>query len=229
MVEKIKALWIKYEEIIAYLIVGGLTTVVSWAAKFLANFLLFDNTMYPTPFQNVVLSVINWTAGVIFAYFTNRKFVFKSNAPMLSEAPKFVLSRVSTLILDMVVMQVLTAIGVNLLVATLISAVLVIIGNYVFSKLFVFNKKKDGGSRRGKINILTCKSIYKSSPELAEDRKSVWSPDCFLCAILYLELCQISLQQFQRCGNGILMGSLVAVGRIDTGADKAVSGVDTGV
>ena len=78
MVEKIKALWIKYEEIIAYLIVGGLTTVVSWAAKFLANFLLFDNTMYPTPFQNVVLSVINWTAGVIFAYFTNRKFVFST-------------------------------------------------------------------------------------------------------------------------------------------------------
>ena len=51
MVEKIKALWIKYEEIIAYLIVGGLTTVVSWAAKFLANFLLFDNTMYPHPFR----------------------------------------------------------------------------------------------------------------------------------------------------------------------------------
>ena len=148
MVEKIKALWIKYEEIIAYLIVGGLTTVVSWAAKFLANFLLFDNTMYPTPFQNVVLSVINWTAGVIFAYFTNRKFVFKSNAPMLSEAPKFVLSRVSTLILDMVVMQVLT--GVNLLVATLISAVLVIIGNYVFSKLFVFNKKKDTEAEEAK-------------------------------------------------------------------------------
>lgn len=150
MIEKIKALWIKYEEIIAYLIVGGLTTVVSWAAKFLANFLLFDNTMYPTPFQNVVLSIINWTAGVIFAYFTNRKFVFKSNAPMLSEAPKFVLSRVSTLILDMVVMQVLTAIGVNLLVATLISAVLVIIGNYVFSKLFVFNKKKNGEAEETK-------------------------------------------------------------------------------
>lgn len=91
MIEKIKALWIKYEEIIAYLIVGGLTTVVSWAAKFLANFLLFDNTMYPTPFQNIVLSIINWTAGVIFAYFTNRKYVFKSHAPMLSEAPKFVL------------------------------------------------------------------------------------------------------------------------------------------
>ena len=141
MIEKIKALCVKYEEIIAYLIVGVLTTLVSWGAKFLANYLLFENTMYPTRFQNGVLSIINWTAGVIFAYFTNRKFVFKSHDPMLKEAPKFVLSRVSTLILDMVVMQVLNVkLGVNLVIATIISAVLVIIGNYVFSKLFVFNK-----------------------------------------------------------------------------------------
>ena len=150
MIDKIKELWKKYEEIIAYLIVGGLATVVSWAAKFIANALLFNNTMYPTPVENFILSTINWTAGVIFAYFTNRKYVFKSHAPMLSAAPKFVLSRVSTLILDMVVMQVLTAVGVNLLIATVISAVLVIIGNYVFSKLFVFNKKKDDGAEEAK-------------------------------------------------------------------------------
>lgn len=142
MIEKCKQLWIKYEEIIAYLIVGGLTTLVSWAAKFLANFLFFDNTLYPTVGQNLVLSIINWTAGVIFAYFTNRKYVFKSHEPMLKEIPKFVLSRVSTLILDALVMQILGAVGVNVVVATLISSVLVIIGNYVFSKLFVFNKKK---------------------------------------------------------------------------------------
>lgn len=138
MIDKIKKLWIKYEEIISYLIVGGLTTVVSWGAKFLANFLLFDNTMYPTSGQNLVLSIINWTAGVIFAYFTNRRFVFKSHEPMLKEIPKFVLSRVFTLILDTVVMQVLGMMGINVLVATLISSVLVIIGNYIFSKLFVF-------------------------------------------------------------------------------------------
>ena len=143
MMDKIKELWKKYEEIIAYLIVGGLTTVVSWAAKFIANALLFHNTMYPTPVENFILSTINWTAGVIFAYFTNRKYVFKSHEPMLKEAPKFVLSRVSTWILDIVVMQVLTAVGVNLMIATVISAVLVIIGNYVFSKLFVFNDKKE--------------------------------------------------------------------------------------
>ena len=119
MIAKIKALCKKHEEIIAYLIVGVLTTIVSWAAKFLANALFFHNTMYPTPVQNFILSTINWTAGVIFAFFTNRKYVFKSQAPMLKEAPKFVLSRVSTWILDIVVMQIFTALGLNLVVGTL--------------------------------------------------------------------------------------------------------------
>ena len=142
MIKKLKELWVKYEEIIAYLIVGVLTTIVAWAAKFLANFLLYDNTMYPTSSQNLVLSIINWVAGVTFAYFTNRKFVFKSHEPMAKEAPKFVLSRVSTLILDAVVMQVLGTCGVNVVIATFISAVLVMIGNYVFSKIFVFKGEK---------------------------------------------------------------------------------------
>ena len=142
MIEKCKALYKKYEEIIVYLIVGVLTTIVSWAAKFLANALLYDNTMYPTPVQNTVLSTINWVTGVIFAYFTNRRFVFKSKVPMRQDAPKFVLSRVATWILDIVVMQVLTALNINLVVASVISAVLVTIANYIFSKFFVFNKKK---------------------------------------------------------------------------------------
>ena len=140
MTEKIKALWVKYEEIIVYLIVGVLTTIVSWGAKFLVDLVFFEGTMYPTPFENIVLSAVNWTAGVIFAYFTNRRFVFKSHEPMRKEIPKFVLSRVFTLILDTVVMQAFTAMEVNLIIATVISAVLVIVGNYVFSKLFVFRK-----------------------------------------------------------------------------------------
>ncbi|MCI9338075.1 MAG: GtrA family protein [Lachnospiraceae bacterium] len=146
MIERCKALYKKYEEIIVYLIVGVLTTIVAWTAKFVANALLFHNTMYPTPFENAVLSTINWVAGVIFAYFTNRRFVFKSKKPMRKEAPKFVLSRVSTWILDIVVMQILTAMNINLVAASLVSAVLVTIANYVFSKLFVFNKnaKTDG-------------------------------------------------------------------------------------
>ncbi len=141
MIEKLKVLCKKYEEIISYLIVGVLTTIVSWAAMFLASWLLFGNPLHPTPFQNIVLSVVNWVAGVVFAFFTNRKFVFKSHEPMLKEAPKFVMSRIATLILDLVIRQVFGALGVNVYVTTIVSAVLVTVGNYVFSKLFVFNKK----------------------------------------------------------------------------------------
>jgi len=143
MMEKIKALWKKYEEIITYLIVGVLTTVVSWTAMFLANWLFFGNPLYPTAFQNIVLSIINWVAGVIFAYFTNRRFVFKSHEPMGKEIPKFVMSRLSTLFLELVVRQIFGALGVNVYVTTFVVAVLVMIGNYVFSKLFVFNRKKE--------------------------------------------------------------------------------------
>ena len=142
MIDKIKELWKKYEEIISYLIVGGMTTVVAWAAMFLVNWIAFGNPLYPTSFQNIVLSVVNWTAGVIFAYFTNRRFVFKSHASMLQEIPKFVLSRVFTLVLDLVIRQIFGLMGINVYVTTVVSAVLVIIGNYIFSKLFVFNKKK---------------------------------------------------------------------------------------
>ena len=88
MMQKGKEFYKKYEEIIVYLIVGVLTTIVSWAAKFIGNALLFHNTMYPTPFENAVLSTINWVTGVIFAYFTNRRFVFKSREPMRKEAPR---------------------------------------------------------------------------------------------------------------------------------------------
>lgn len=146
MKEKIIALFKKYREIIVYVIVGGLTTVVSWVAKFLFNFIFYAGTAFPTPSQNLVLSIVNWVAGVAFAYPTNRKFVFESKDPkILPECIKFVLSRVSTLILDAVVMQILVAVGLDLYIATLISAVLVVIANYVFSKVFVF-KKKDAGA-----------------------------------------------------------------------------------
>ncbi|MCM1325775.1 MAG: GtrA family protein [Bacteroidales bacterium] len=146
MIEKGKELWRKYEEIIVYLIVGGLTTVVAFAAKFGANAILYDNTMNPTPIQNAVLSAINWGAGVLFAYPTNRKFVFKSKDPIRTEFPKFVFSRVSTFVLDEVIMQIFGHFRVHLVVATVISSVLVVIGNYVFSKLFVFKDKKKSDS-----------------------------------------------------------------------------------
>ena len=141
--EKLIGFLKKYREILVYLFVGGLTTVIAWAAKFIFNFAFYEGTAHPSAAQNFILSMVNWVAGVAVAYPMNRSWVFESHDPhILKELWGFILSRVATLILDIVVMQVLTAVGVNLLVATVISAVLVIVGNYVFSKLFVFQDKK---------------------------------------------------------------------------------------
>lgn len=142
MIEKIKALLVKYREIIVYLIVGGITTVIAWAAKFIWNFAFYEGTAFPTVTQNFILSLVNWVAGVAAAYPMNRRWVFQSKNPnILKEASSFVMSRVATLGLDILVMQVLVLIGVNVYIATIVSAVLVIVGNYVLSKFFIFNKK----------------------------------------------------------------------------------------
>lgn len=142
MIDKIKELWVKYEEIIVYLIVGVMTTIVSWFCMFFVNIVIFGNPLYPTNTQNLVLSVVNWTAGVCFAYPTNRKFVFKSKDPnIFAECRRFVAGRIFTLVLEILVRQIMGWIGINVFITTIVTAVLVIIGNYVFSKLLVFRKK----------------------------------------------------------------------------------------
>ena len=135
-------LYKKYEEIIVYLIVGVITTIVSWFCMFFVNIVIFGNPLNPPSAQNLILSVVNWTAGVAAAYPLNRKFVFKSKDPnIFSECFKFLMARVTTLILDIILRQVLDFMGFNVYVTQIIVAILVIIGNYIFSKLLVFKKK----------------------------------------------------------------------------------------
>ena len=96
--------------------------------------------------QNAVINTIGWIAGVLFGYVTNRKYVFKSTNPqILKEFTQFAGARVSTWILDIVIMYVtVNMIHMDYWIAKIfISSVLVMIANYVFSKLFVFKKKKD--------------------------------------------------------------------------------------
>lgn len=137
--KKIKELYLKYKEIINYLIVGGLTTVVSLIVYY-ASVFTFLNPDKPVQLQ--IANVLSWIAGVTFAYFTNRKYVFESkNENKLQEATKFVSSRITTLLLDMLVMWLgVTILGFNDKIIKIISQILVIVGNYVLSKLFVFRK-----------------------------------------------------------------------------------------
>ena len=147
--DKIKQLFIKYEEIIVYLIVGVLTTIVSWSCKFLWNRFVFGGPMYPTAAQTFVLSIVTWVSGVAFAYPLNRKWVFKSKGPWVPECVKFVGSRLSTFFLDMFITEILgPLVGIDVVWVTLISAVLVTILNYVISKIFVFKKKDTTGETK---------------------------------------------------------------------------------
>lgn len=142
MMEKLKALYVKYEEIIVYLIVGVLNTIVSWAAWYLCAFTILNAQIV---WQNAVLSAIQWVVGVVFGYVMNRKYVFKSKDPrIMKEFLQFSGGRVSTWILDTVMMILLVNIlSVNEYVSKIIVAILVMIGNYLISKFLVFNKKKD--------------------------------------------------------------------------------------
>ena len=141
MIEKVKKLFIKYREIIVYLIVGVLTTIVSWGAAFLGKLILNTDISW----QNTLNNTFSWVVGVLFAYSLNRKWVFKSvNPQIFKEFIGFASSRVSTLIMDIVIMWLtVNVLDMQYWIAKIfISSVIVTIANYVFSKLFIFKKKK---------------------------------------------------------------------------------------
>lgn len=141
MLENIKDLCKKYEEIIAYLIVGVLNTIVSWGAFFICAYTILDAQVV---WQNVMLSIISWVVGVVFGYFMNRKYVFKSKEPNIwKEFLQFSGGRVSTGILDSVMMVLMVNVmGIGESFSKIFVSVLVMIGNYLVSKLFVFKNKK---------------------------------------------------------------------------------------
>ena len=139
----------KYGEIIRYLIIGGLTTLVSLGTYYILVWTILDPE---DPFQLQVANVVSWIAAVTFAYFTNRSFVFRSkNTNRLKEAGAFYLSRVGTLLLDMGLMFLgVTVFGWNDKVMKLVVQVVVTVGNYVLSKLFVFRKNPDDAIQQEK-------------------------------------------------------------------------------
>ena len=141
MIKFIKDMYLKYKEIVNYLIVGVLTTVVGLGVYYGLVFTVLDPK---NPVQLQVANIISWIAAVTFAYFTNRRFVFESKSPnILQEAFKFYMARVGTLLMDMGIMFVgVTLMGLNDKYVKLLVQVVVTVANYIFSKLFVFKKEK---------------------------------------------------------------------------------------
>ena len=129
----------KYKEALLYLFFGVCTTLVNLVTKWILLLTVIDSS---NAIQLQVAIIISWIVSVLFAYVTNRKYVFESKSKSIfKEISSFFGSRVLTLILEMVIMYIfVTALNFNVYLFTIISQVLVIVLNYVFSKLFVFKK-----------------------------------------------------------------------------------------
>ena len=138
--KKIKDLFIKYQEIISYLIFGVLTTVISLATYYLLVYTILDPKR---GFELQIANIISWISCVTFAYFTNRIFVFKSKrTDKLKEAISFYGSRIATLLLEMGIMFIfVTILHFNDKIIKLVAQVVITILNYVLSKLLIFRKK----------------------------------------------------------------------------------------
>ena len=101
---KIKNLYLKYQEIINYLIVGALTTFINLITYFICVHTFLNAQQ---AFELQIANIISWIISVIFAYFTNRIFVFKSkNSNYLKEILLFFTSRFTTLLMDMAIMYI---------------------------------------------------------------------------------------------------------------------------
>ncbi|MDY3052012.1 MAG: GtrA family protein [Ndongobacter sp.] len=129
----------KYRELITYLIFGVLTTLVNYVVYFVATRIL--------RIDYLPANGLAWIISVLFAYWTNRKWVFQSTArgfrAIAPEAGRFIGGRVSSLILDMGIMYIgitLMGLGAYDFWVKTVSQVVVIVANYVISKYFVFQK-----------------------------------------------------------------------------------------
>lgn len=125
----------KYKEIVRYIIVGGCTTLFNLIVfTVLCKFLLMDVN---------ISNIISVILSIVFAYITNKIFVFESHThsfkELYLECSKFISARLLTMIIEVGGVFVLyNIIGQDELIAKLETQVIVLIGNYLISKFFVF-------------------------------------------------------------------------------------------
>lgn len=125
----------KHQELVNYLIIGVLTTIVSIISYYIFR-VFIDNY--------IVCTIISWIISVIFAYITNRIIVFKSkDNNIIKEFISFIVSRLLSLGIEIISMAFLVdLLSINDRISKIIVQIIVIVLNYIFSKLFVFKRKE---------------------------------------------------------------------------------------
>lgn len=137
--KKIKELYLQYKEVINYLFFGGCSTLVNLVSFGICFSLFKINDLWS--------QVIAWVVAVIFAYVTNKLFVFEAKAntkkDFIKEMMSFMLGRVFTLVLcDITIYALMTRVlNINEYITKIVTQVLVVVLNYAISKLIVFKKK----------------------------------------------------------------------------------------
>ena len=122
----------KIREISLYTVFGGLTTLISILTY---KLFLVLNIHY------VVATTLSATIAVVFAYITNRIYVFRSNGSILEESIKFFSGRVLVFIIETFVLIILVSwMKFDEFYSKIIVTTLVVILNYLYSKLIVFKK-----------------------------------------------------------------------------------------
>ncbi len=124
----------KMKEIINYIIIGFLTTIVSVVSYFVLRLLIANY---------IVCTILSWIISVMFAYVTNRIFVFHSNnTNIIIEFITFVSARIITLLMELLFMFVfVNLLSINDRISKIIVQFVILVFNYIFSKLFVFKRK----------------------------------------------------------------------------------------
>ncbi len=132
------------KETIMYLIFGVLTTVVDYLAYCM---LRLADTNY------MLANVVSWVLAVIFAFITNKLFVFnskkKDRQTMSHEISSFFGARVFSLVFSLIfIYTTVTLLGMNDLIAKIISSVFVVILNYIFSKKYIFKDQQENSTKK---------------------------------------------------------------------------------
>lgn len=132
----IKELIKKYKEIIMYLIFGVLTTLVN-----IVSFYIMDKCNINLYVNNTIA----WILSVLFAYITNKLFVFESKSlepkVVIKEGLSFLSFRLISYFMDMLCIFIMVDIfSINKMISKIVGNVIVIVANYIFSKLFIFRK-----------------------------------------------------------------------------------------
>ena len=132
IIKNLVNLCMKYKEVINYIIFGVLTTVVNW--------IVFQICIEIFSINWSIANVIAWIFSVIFAYVTNRTIVFQSSSThVIKELLLFVQFRLVSLLLEMLIMFILIEmISFEPFASKIVTSVVVVIANYIFSKAVIF-------------------------------------------------------------------------------------------